>query len=490
MAGLVGLALTSCKEDNPLGIMQKNEAPVVIPMEGVAVQSDWSPTGNTINLQNYVNTNEVNLFDVEISSAFAGWELDGEVQIAPTADFEIVQSIPLMSKEAATSNDALVAAVEGESDSYVAYVDVNDWNKAFVALYGLNPAANVNYLRYALRMKQGDQSLIMYNQDGEVWWGPDEFMVTPFDAGYDIADSYTLYYTLDGKETSVKMDHSSMFVYDDPVFTASVSTTKGQKLTWYVAPTDDADKKYGVVEGETNNESGSLLLFSEGGVAGEMETEDGTLDFSINMLDVTYTIEQIANFDYLYTPGGSNSWSQKNSQMLSTTDHVTYTGYAYLDGEFKFTSQEDWDGINFGAGEAEGTLSKSGEAGNLKVDKAGLYYLSVNIKTLTYTATLIETISMIGAFNDWGGDVQMTASKDYLTWTGNLDLTADSQWKFRMNNAWAINLGAGETPGDLTSGVAYSGLVRDGGNLTLPAGTYTVTLDLSKYPYSCTAVAK
>lgn len=183
---------------------------------------------------------------------------------------------------------------------------------------------------------------------------------------------------------------------------------------------------------------------------------------------------------YLYTPGASNGWSHASSQLLESSNDVTFTGFAYLSSDgFKFTSADNWDGINYGAGAEEGTLDTDPEAGNLTVDETGLYWCDVNIEELTYSATLINSVSLIGGFNDWGGDVELTPSDDFLVWTGTLVLESDSEWKFRMNNDWTINLGG--TDNNLTNG---------GDNLSNEAGTYTVTLDLSKLPYSCTVVAE
>lgn len=476
IAGLVGLSLASCKEDNSLGTMQKNEAPIIVPTEGVAIQSLWKASGNTINLQNYVNNGEIALIDAQVSTSFPeGANVNGIVQIAKDASFTNPQTISLSSVKVDNTSDELKAAVEGESVAYQGYVTVDDWNQAFQALYGKNPAAEINYVRMGLRLQDGNQSLILYN-NGEEWWGPMDFMVTPLDAGYDIAESYTLYYTLGDKEYSTVMNHSSSHIYDDPVFTASINPGAGQNLTWWVAPTDNADRTYGVEEASLSAKTGNLVEMSEGGVAGQFTTTDEKIEFSVNMLDLTFSYQFMANFEYLYTPGASNGWSQTNSQLLYTSNHETYVGYAYLKDAFKFTTQADWDGTNYGAGAEEGTISATG--GDISVEE-GLYWVEVNITNLTYKLTPIKTISLIGSFNDWSGDVQLTASEDMLTWTGTLALEADAKWKFRMNNDWAHNLGG-----------TLDDLVPDGADLSSNAGTYTVTLDLSKLPYSCTVVAK
>lgn len=184
--------------------------------------------------------------------------------------------------------------------------------------------------------------------------------------------------------------------------------------------------------------------------------------------------------EYLYTPGAANGWNFSGAQKLVTSDFTTYWGYAVLYAEgFKFTSQDNWDGINYGQGEEEGTLSEDSEAGNLTVEEDGLYYCTVNLSSLTYTTSLVSTYGIIGSATPGGWDNETTLeSEDYLVWTGTMTLVP-GEYKFRANDAWDINLG-GEA-GNLNPG---------GDNLAFDGeeGEYVVTLNLSNPPYTCTIV--
>ncbi len=61
-----------------------------------------------------------------------------------------------------------------------------------------------------------------------------------------------------------------------------------------------------------------------------------------------------------------------------------------------------------------------------------------------------------------------------------MTVSAAGEYKFRCDNDWAINLGG-----------SLDNLTFGGDNLNFTeAGTYTVTLDLSKVPYSATVVKK
>lgn len=196
---------------------------------------------------------------------------------------------------------------------------------------------------------------------------------------------------------------------------------------------------------------------------------------------LTITPYPISAPQYLYTPGDANGWNPAGSMKLWTNDFVSYIGYAVLgEGGFKFTSQPDWDGINYGAGEEEGTLSTDGGAGNLAVGTTGLYWCAVNPSELTYTVAPIETIGIIGDATEgaWDNSTPLSTT-DYITWTGDVYLY-DGTFKFRANNAWDYNLGGSTTH-----------LVPDGDNIPSPGeGEYTVTLNLGQLPYTCTLTAK
>lgn len=180
----------------------------------------------------------------------------------------------------------------------------------------------------------------------------------------------------------------------------------------------------------------------------------------------------------LYTPGDGNGWDGASSMQLPSTDGKNYSGLAYLTGSFKFTTAPNWDGTNYGAGDAEGELSTDGGAGNLSVTAPGLYWVSVNTSDLTYSMTNIATLGVIGSLNNWNGDVEMTHDDTWTVWTADVDFPGDGEWKIRANNDWAISFGT-----------SVDNMTFNGSNLPDPGvGTYTVTFDISKVPYTVTCV--
>lgn len=185
----------------------------------------------------------------------------------------------------------------------------------------------------------------------------------------------------------------------------------------------------------------------------------------------------------LWLAGDFQGWNPsgaKDSLMNSDTDQIIQ-GYADITttGGFKFVSQKNWDGPNYGVGASAGKISSSGD--NLSVPAAGYYLFKINLADLSYTATKTSWGIIGGATaNGWDADQNMTFSPVLRKWIATIPLTA-SEIKFRANDAWDINYGDTGNNGSLEAG---------GDNIPVAkAGTYSVMLDLSKpltYKYSLT----
>lgn len=173
---------------------------------------------------------------------------------------------------------------------------------------------------------------------------------------------------------------------------------------------------------------------------------------------------------------------------LTTTNYTEYYGFLNLGNQFKFAPQAGWGG-DFGSSEAleetdnNGIFNYSGElnraSDNIQIGHAGLYFACLNAATWNLSLQGINSWGLIGDFNGWGGDIEMTQGENLLIWTAELTVEAGQGWKFRANGDWAINLGG-----------QPDALWTNGDNITLDAGTYTITLDLSTYPATYTAVKK
>lgn len=271
-------------------------------------------------------------------------------------------------------------------------------------------------------------------------------------------------------------------VYENPIFTIVTKVVAGAE--WLVGT-----KKYASpIEQETVEPgTGRLGNATEGSDAteGTLVPEGNRMKFKaagwtkieLNMADYTYKVTVLGNVSpFLYVPGNHQGWSPATAPFVHSTDFMNYGGFVSLDGEFKFTSEKSWDGVNYGAGAKDGALSTDGGAGNLKAEK-GFYLLKANISSLTWSAVLIQTFGLIGSATDGGWDTStpMTfdAAKSEYSITAALK---DGELKFRANDVWDVNLGG--DPEHLTFG---------GANIAVKAGTYKITLSLSDaQKYTCT----
>ncbi len=210
---------------------------------------------------------------------------------------------------------------------------------------------------------------------------------------------------------------------------------------------------------------------------------DATAKFfkvSFDMLDQTWESKTLSFAEYFYEIGNESGWSTSHTLRVTKDEDGNptgiYKGYYYLDGEFKFKPNADnWD--NDLENNGGYTLDENG-AGNCPAPAtSGMYEITLDLTTMTYSLTTIEKVGLIGDFNSWGGDVELT----YDATSGSYKATgvelAKGGVKFRANADWVINWGGtGTTAGDVTT---VEGMTQDGANISLAAGTYDIELTLS-----------
>jgi hypothetical protein len=175
-------------------------------------------------------------------------------------------------------------------------------------------------------------------------------------------------------------------------------------------------------------------------------------------------------------PGTSYSnWSPGSSPQVKSTITApdAIEGYVYManaSNEWKFATQSDWSGPNYGAGTPAGTLS---ETGSNMVSTAGYYKINVNAAVNPMTFTAVKTVwGVVGdaTAGSWNTDTQLTYNPTLQKWTGAVNLTA-ANLKFRANNDWGYNYGAPAGSNTLVAG---------GDNIAISmADVYAITLDLS-----------
>ena len=264
------------------------------------------------------------------------------------------------------------------------------------------------------------------------------------------------------KDAAKAFNHSDKDVYEDPVFTVSFETTKADQY-WKIIPKKNIDSgeiwSAGVVGPKVDGDDSMTGALTNGEAKAGKIAKAGKYKLTINMMDYSYTIEEVNYDPFIYFIGSTDVWKSSDQKLALVDDAKgVYTGYVYLADpngsgfQFKFQRKAgDWNNA-IGAG-ALSTFSgaATNEGDNIGVNAGeGVYYMDVNLSEGTIKATKVEKMGIIGGFNEWGGDVVMTWNvEEYCFEATNVGVTADG-WKFRVNGGWDINLGG--SINDLTAG--------------------------------------
>ena len=206
-----------------------------------------------------------------------------------------------------------------------------------------------------------------------------------------------------------------------------------------------------------------------------------------NAVTVTVTPYTVfTGYPALYVPGDYQGWNPGAApKIVSVLSNDRYEGYIYIpaggSNQFKLTAQPDWTPTAYGDITGTGDLVVANFAGgNLSVATDGYYEVTADLNTMKWTATK-TTWGIIGDASPggWSTDTQMSYDPATQVWTVTCNMSAAGSFKFRANNAWAINFGidsAGKIQYADNPFYPYNGSLN---NLTVPeTGNYTITLDL------------
>lgn len=322
-------------------------------------------------------------------------------------------------------------------------------------------------------------------------------------------------------DTKLKFAHSDADVYEDPVFTLMFTTTKDDQC-WKIIPQGNVDKgniwavenaPEGVVGIEVDGDkamSGKLLTTnSEGNKAGAGKiAKAGIYQMTINMMDYTYTIKQIAPEYYLVgkLQGWSSEPKDKTCLMYAETPMVqSYTTQWNDDANLKIWLGSDWGDWNNAYGSATmadantptGNLKVDNKAGAIVCPEPGAYYtFTADFSTMTYSWTKLENqnptayekVGLIGVGGDWDNDVDMTEVTPH-NWFIEKNIPEGS-FKIRANHKWddAANWGFAEGQEFSSTGK----LITSGGSkdIKIAAGKYRIFFNDITLEYAIIAVAE
>ena len=216
-----------------------------------------------------------------------------------------------------------------------------------------------------------------------------------------------------------------------------------------------------------------------GGGANLNTSNEGNYKIQLDMSKHPYTVKFI-NLSFPESVGVTGShqgWNPASAPRLNGDGEGHYEGFVNMVDAgsnsvyFKFTPNLDWSAEY--AGSLDNLVTSGG--GNLELPN-GYYKITLDLTEMKGTATLINTVEVVGSFTSWGTDENylMTYDAESNSWKlRNAVIPAGGQWKFRMNSDWAVNVGG-----------ALDNLVQDGGNIAdTDPGIYDVELFLATTPY-------
>lgn len=351
------------------------------------------------------------------------------------------------------------------------YVVADELKAVVETIYGKRPVARKLYLDIAGYSNINGQSIRTTAKDSV-----NVTLVAPYiSTSYYIVGAPSQW---DVMCVDLPFTHSGKDVYEDPVFTVTFPVADGEY--WFAIADDktheanDWSALLGCAEGNGNNGmEGQIARRTEIGDDGSWKVvvagDARFVRMTINMMDYTYKIEKLNFGEFIYEIGNESGWSTSHA-LRSPNFDGKYQGYYWMDGEYKFKPNADnWDGD--WENDGEGKIADNGGA-NMPGLAAGFYQIDVNLADMTYAATLVESISIIGSANgNWDTDTDLTYNQATGAWEVTTTLNA-GEMKFRMNHDWAISWGGangdGTNYGDLTQ--------NNGANLQVAAGTYLVQL--------------
>ena len=266
-------------------------------------------------------------------------------------------------------------------------------------------------------------------------------------------------------------------VYDAPTFTITFTTTADNQY-WKIIPQNnyagdfwkegDTGVVGTLVDGDASM-SGSLTTNSP--QAGKIE-KAGIYRMTIDMMNYTYTIEELAFNQFVYFIGATDGWGASDQKLATPNFDGRYTGFIYIADpngwglEFKFQRVAgSWDDeINSGTFSAGITGDFEDGGGNIRATAGeGIYYITLDLAAGSLHGTKINNMNLVGDFNGWnaGDDAQQMTwdAENYCYVITGAGVTT-AGWKFTANNDWSINLGG-----------ALDALVQDGSNIETAGST-------------------
>ncbi|MBQ7472451.1 MAG: DUF5115 domain-containing protein [Prevotella sp.] len=476
LAACAGLVLASCNGDyDDWAQPQTNGEEEAITIPGYSVASTQTAT---IDLAAQTE-DSISIFTLaEASNLPAGARVEkNTVELTPSGDGQLPTA----------SMKVVNADLAGK-------VSVAELQKIAEDAYGKRPVARTFKAQVYSRVNlNGDDLLIDAGQ----------FTLTVVPQAPFIAENYyvvggPLDWFSSAQTKELKFEHSALDVYEDPIFTITIPTSGD---SWFAIGDDEAldaiandnvwNKLFGTT-GKSEDLSGKLDYRYNLGGDYSLHVSDPSAKFiviTLNMMERTYEIKTIGDAPKLFLVGGLTGWSPDNAaKALLIPESNTVASYVskYSGAwDLKLWKQEDlgnWDNCwgckDDGCADPSGAIITSGSQA-ISAPSAEYYIFTVNTATMQYTWTRLDNqnpteytlIGLIGGFNSWGSDLEMTQVTPH-NWYAEATFDGATELKFRANGGWDVNWGAAV---DTSNESYFFGLgTQNGPNISVPAGSYKV----------------
>ncbi|SFB72986.1 protein of unknown function [Xylanibacter ruminicola] len=374
---------------------------------------------------------------------------------------------------AATEYEVVLSDESGENQTPVevdaeGYANVEELEAAVYGLYGRRPVARTIPMEVGVAINVKGASIVKTAST--------TLTATPnapvIEEAYYITGTPNSW---NNSDTSLELTNGGGDVYENPVFKVLIPAT-GSDIEFKVTPKSGLGGDWSKCLTASDTE-GKFATDNAGGNFKITHVEGAKFyRLEFNMLDQTWKYEALNFGEYFYEIGNESGWGTSHALFGGAGDGK-YQGYYYLDGEFKFKPNADnWDNdLEYVGGDSMGGTLQSTGGPNCPDPSAGFYQINLDAGAMNYSLTKVDVISIIGDFNGWGADVDMTYNKEAGCWEATAEVNANG-FKFRMNHDWAISWGGANGDGKL-----YDNLTQNNGaNIIVDAvGTYKFQLYLS-----------
>ena len=298
----------------------------------------------------------------------------------------------------------------------------------------------------------------------------------------NIEQAYYLTGSINGwnnSDTTYKLTNDGTDPYANPTFTMRIPAPEdGGNVEFKMTPESGLGGDWSKCLASGKDEG--TFAYNNGGNNLVINAVEGAkyYDLTFNMMDLTWSCKAV-NFDpVVYFIGATDGWANPDQKLALTDESGIYTGYIYCADPnswgncFKFQKVAgDW-GTEINTGHMTGGMTggvglHDGDTNFEIKDGEGVYYMTLDLANNTLNALKVEKMGIIGDFNGWGGDVEMTwNATDYCFEATGAGVNANG-WKFRINADWGINLGSNDS---VEPSTVLTDLVANGKNIGV-AGT-------------------